>query len=109
MGHEMNALRVHIAQRNAQLDAIAGELKCELYGIDHAIDRVIDSVRAWFVLPEIISRPVIVCLWGLTGTGKTRLAVRWHASWAFTIDSLKYRWTASATTSEAVATPFQAC
>lgn len=73
MGHEMNALREHIAQRNAQLDAIAGELKCELYGIDHAIDRVIDSVRAWFVLPEIISRPVIVCLWGLTGTGKTQL------------------------------------
>lgn len=45
----------------------------ELYGIDDVIDRVIDSVRAWFVLPEIISRPVIVCLWGLTGTGKTQL------------------------------------
>ena len=73
MGHEMDALRVHIAQRNAQLEAIAAELKRELFGIDDVIDRVIDSVRAWFVLPEIISRPVIVCLWGLTGTGKTQL------------------------------------
>jgi hypothetical protein len=73
MGHEMNALRVHIARRNDQLQTIAAELKGELYGIDDVIDRVIDSVRAWFVLPEIISRPVIVCLWGLTGTGKTQL------------------------------------
>ena len=73
MGHEMNTLRAQIAQRNAQLQTIAAELKGELYGIDDVIDRVIDSVRAWFVLPEIISRPVIVCLWGLTGTGKTQL------------------------------------
>ena len=30
-------------------------------------------MRAWYVLPEIIQRPVIICLWGLTGTGKTQL------------------------------------
>lgn len=66
-------LQHRLDQRQAQLAAIAAELKAELFGIDEVIDRVIDAVRAWYVLPEIITRPVIVCLWGLTGTGKTQL------------------------------------
>ena len=66
-------LNQRLAERTAQLAAIAAELKTELFGTDEVIDRVIESVRAWYVLPEIITRPVIVCLWGLTGTGKTQL------------------------------------
>ena len=66
-------LSERIAQCNARLSSISAELKAELFGIDAVIDRVIESVRAWYVLPEIIHRPVIVCLWGLTGTGKTQL------------------------------------
>ena len=62
-----------LAERQAQLAAIAAELKQELFGIDDVIDRVIDAVRAWYVMPQLIARPVIVCLWGLTGTGKTQL------------------------------------
>ena len=62
-----------IRERSAHLALVAAELKTELFGIDDIIDRVIDSIRAWYVLPHIISRPVIVCLWGLTGTGKTQL------------------------------------
>jgi len=69
-------LRDQLAQRNRQLQEIAARLKTELFGIDPIIDRVIDSVRAWYVLPELVSRPVIVCLWGLTGTGKTQLVRR---------------------------------
>jgi hypothetical protein len=68
--------RAQLAQRNRQLQEIAATLKTELFGIDAIIDRVIDSVRAWYVLPELVSRPVIVCLWGLTGTGKTQLVRR---------------------------------
>lgn len=70
------ALRDRLAQRNQQLQEIAAQLKAELFGIDAVIDRVIDSVRAWYVLPELVTRPVIVCLWGLTGTGKTQLVRR---------------------------------
>jgi len=66
-------IRTQIAQRSARLELAAAELKTELFGIDTIIDRVIESLRAWYVLPEIIKRPVIVCLWGLTGTGKTQL------------------------------------
>ncbi|MDR3003322.1 MAG: AAA family ATPase [Acidovorax sp.] len=65
-----------LAQRQQQLAEIAAQLKTELFGIDEVIDRVIDSVRAWYVLPQCITRPVIVCLWGLTGTGKTQLTRR---------------------------------
>ena len=60
-------------ERSAHLAQVAAELKTELFGIDDIIDRVIESLRAWYVLPHIIRRPVIVCLWGLTGTGKTQL------------------------------------
>lgn len=70
------ALRDRLAQRNQKLQEIAAQLKAELFGIDAVIDRVIDSVRAWYVLPELVTRPVIVCLWGLTGTGKTQLVRR---------------------------------
>jgi cell division protease FtsH len=69
-------LREQLAQKNQQLQQIAAQLKTELFGIDTIIDRVIDSVRAWVMLPELVTRPVIVCLWGLTGTGKTQLVRR---------------------------------
>ena len=65
-----------LAERQHTLAAAAAQLKAELVGIDDVIDRVIDAVRAWYVLPQLISRPVIVCLWGLTGTGKTQLTRR---------------------------------
>lgn len=76
MSDSQNELREQLAQRNQQLQAIAAQLKTELFGIDAIIDRVIDSVRAWYVLPGLVARPVIVCLWGLTGTGKTQLVRR---------------------------------
>jgi len=74
--NDSQQLREQLAQKNRQLQEIAAQLKTELFGIDTIIDRVIDSVRAWVLLPELVSRPVIVCLWGLTGTGKTQLVRR---------------------------------
>ena len=71
-----DGLRARLAERSAHLQAAAATLKQELFGIDAVIDRVIESVRAWYVLPQIVTRPVIVCLWGLTGTGKTQLVRR---------------------------------
>jgi cell division protease FtsH len=67
------SLHAHITESCRQLARLAAELKTELFGIDDAIDRVIESMRAWYVLPDLINRPVIICLWGLTGTGKTQL------------------------------------
>ena len=69
-------LRTQMHERQQNLRAIAAQLKTELIGIDDVIDRVMDAVRAWYVMPQLITRPVIVCLWGLTGTGKTQLTRR---------------------------------
>ncbi len=66
-------LRACLTERTRQLQEAGAALKRELFGIDPVIDQVIESVRAWYVLPQLITRPVIVCLWGLTGTGKTQL------------------------------------
>jgi hypothetical protein len=68
-----HALKERIAERSRRLLAVREELKAELFGIDDIIDRAVETLRAWYVLPEIVQRPVIVCLWGLTGTGKTQL------------------------------------
>lgn len=70
------ASAAELASRQQALMAAAVQLKAELFGIDDVIDRVIDAIRAWYVLPQLITRPVIVCLWGLTGTGKTQLTRR---------------------------------
>lgn len=69
-------LHAELSERTRQLQTVAEALKTELFGIDDIIDRVIESLRAWYVLPQLISRPVVVCLWGLTGTGKTQLVRR---------------------------------
>ncbi len=71
-----SSLHAALAERTRHLQTVAAELKTELFGIDDIIDRVIDSIRAWYVMPQLITRPVIVCLWGLTGTGKTQLVRR---------------------------------
>ena len=69
-------LHAELSERTRHLQTVAETLKTELFGIDDIIDRVIDSLRAWYVLPQLISRPVVICLWGLTGTGKTQLVRR---------------------------------
>lgn len=49
------------------------KLKLEFVGIDSIIDKVIDSITPWYLTPEVLERPTVVSLWGLTGTGKTSL------------------------------------
>lgn len=51
-------------------------LKKEFFGIDHIIDQIVDSISSWFFLPQLQEKPLVVNLWGLTGTGKTSLVAR---------------------------------
>lgn len=69
-------IRDTLAQRQQLIEQARLQLKTELVGIDDVIDRVMEAIRAWYVLPQLCNRPVIVCLWGLTGTGKTQLTRR---------------------------------
>jgi cell division protease FtsH len=62
-----------LRRRDSELIIVGDKLKEKFVGIDGIIDQFIDSVRVWYLMPELMIRPVIVNLWGLTGSGKTDL------------------------------------
>ncbi len=51
-------------------------LHAHFVGIDTVIDELCDAVAIWYLMPQVLSRPVIVNLWGMTGVGKTDLVRR---------------------------------
>ncbi len=65
-----------LLERQQKLYRVRDEMKAFFIGIDSVIDELFESIRVWYVLPELLSRPVIVCLWGMTGVGKTDLVRR---------------------------------
>ena len=68
--------RDQIRARKERLDAAVIELKQVFIGIDEVIDELADALRIWYLMPEVLSRPVIINLWGMTGVGKTDLVRR---------------------------------
>jgi cell division protease FtsH len=63
----------YIKQRRSELESISAKLKGDFVGLDEVIDQIIDSIKVWYIFPELQIRPSILCLWGLTGVGKTDL------------------------------------
>lgn len=62
-----------ITERKDKLEFIKKELKKKFIGIDGVIDKIVDNISLWYLMPEIQFRPLIVSLWGITGVGKTDL------------------------------------
>ncbi len=62
-----------IEERKNTLEIARTELKQYFVGIDEIIDNLLDYIQIWYLLPELLSRPIIVNLWGMTGVGKTDL------------------------------------
>jgi len=44
-------------------------LKKEFFGMDSAIDQIIESISSWYFFPHMQERPVVLNLWGMTGVG----------------------------------------
>lgn len=65
-----------IRERKDTLERVKAQLKRDFVGIDAVIDNLLDYIQIWYLMPEILSRPIIVCLWGMTGVGKTDLVRR---------------------------------
>jgi len=65
-----------ILVKKRKLDETRKQLKSEFFGLDEIIDELINVVSAWYIFPYIQEKPVVVNLWGLTGTGKTSLISR---------------------------------
>lgn len=65
-----------VKERVRAINQIGNQLKSEFSGIDKQIDTIIRYVTPFYATPELITRPVVVCLWGMTGVGKTHLLRR---------------------------------
>lgn len=65
-----------IEARKTTLEQTRTDLKAHFVGIDDIIDDLLDYIQIWYLIPEILSRPIIVNLWGMTGVGKTDLVRR---------------------------------
>ncbi len=68
---EIDKAQIHA--RKAELEVAKQALKQHFVGIDPIIDELMDCIQVWYLLPELLKRPVIVNLWGMTGVGKTDL------------------------------------
>lgn len=73
MTKQINIDRKQIEKRKKTLEACRKHLKKEFIGIDSIIDNFLDYIQVWYLLPDVLSRPVVVNLWGMTGVGKTDL------------------------------------
>jgi cell division protease FtsH len=62
-----------IETRKVCLENAKTTLKNKFIGIDSVIDKIIDCISLWYLMPEIQFKPLIVNLWGITGVGKTDL------------------------------------
>ena len=69
---EKNKLKV----KEDMLTNAVKTLKNEFVGIDEIIDGVVSCVKSWYMFPETHKTPLIINLFGLTGTGKTSLIRR---------------------------------
>lgn len=70
------ALLQRVQERKAKLKEAGDSLKAHFVGLDSIIDKILANIETWYIMPELITRPVIVCLFGPTGVGKTDLVRR---------------------------------
>lgn len=61
------------SKKRDNLSKLRRTLKRKFVGIDEVIDEVVSSIEAWYLMPELLTRPTIINLWGTTGVGKTEL------------------------------------
>ncbi len=60
----------------AKLENVKIQLKKDFVGIDRQIEQIVESLKVWYIFPETLSKPLIVNLWGITGTFKTSVIRR---------------------------------
>lgn len=65
-----------LQEKLARLESVKTQLKQEFFGIDDEIDKIIDSMTAWYTYPELQTIPTKIVLTGLTGVGKTDVVRR---------------------------------
>lgn len=69
----INFDKQEVLAKKAKLADCTAYLKEEFVGIDYIIDEVINYLSLWYIMPDLLTRPIIINLWGMTGVGKTDL------------------------------------
>lgn len=70
---ETNSMHQEILLKKEMLNEVSQTLKAHFIGLDGIIDEVMNLVAAWYLFPQAQLRPLIINLWGMTGSGKTAL------------------------------------
>jgi DNA polymerase IIIc chi subunit len=65
-----------LQEKRTLLNNAIKQLKKEFIGINGIIDELADVILPWWLFPENQMRPLIINLWGMTGSGKTALIKR---------------------------------
>jgi DNA polymerase IIIc chi subunit len=65
-----------LQEKRTLLNNAIKQLKKEFIGINGIIDELADVILPWWLFPENQIRPLIINLWGMTGSGKTALIKR---------------------------------
>src|SRR5688500_3072307 len=70
---ELKILHANLISKKQKLEQVKTALKQNFIGLDEVIDEVIGLMMPWYLFPEAQLRPMVINLWGLTGSGKTAL------------------------------------
>ncbi|KAA6323140.1 ATP-dependent zinc metalloprotease FtsH 3, partial [termite gut metagenome] len=57
-------------RKNEILKNAKAVLKEEFVDID-VLDVLFDNIKEWYLMPQLLNRPIVINLWGMTGRGKT--------------------------------------
>ncbi len=70
---ETQKLHTEILLKKDILYKISTDLKIQFIGLDSIIDEIISLISPWYFFPQAQLRPLVINLWGMTGSGKTAL------------------------------------
>ena len=73
MEHFSDDRVIKFEDKRKNLETAKENLKKHFVGLDNIIDKIIEKLTAWYLFPEILTRPLVINLWGMTGVGKTDL------------------------------------
>ena len=62
-----------LKEKIEKLNKVKVELKQEFIGIDSQIEQIIDKIKNWYLFSSKQKTPTVICLWGMTGVGKSDL------------------------------------
>lgn len=66
-------IRQELLLKKEKLNSVAKSLKAHFIGLDTIIDEITGLISSWYLFPQAQLRPMVINLWGMTGSGKTAL------------------------------------